>query len=175
MKKLLFISLLFLILSACAQKLPSYKEGHGMVAVPYHLKNRTSLKFLYTYEWISSEDDEFSVKIRQGTYSKDLAVSALIPAGNYKIDTLVIRSVSQANVEGTGREVKQKIEPPFELYISPGSIMVVPVVYEFEQFMENEYIKIKPNIHNFEADDNETYTDILKKKENIADWKIEVM
>ena len=175
MKKLLFISLIFFTLAACAQKLPSYKEGYGMVAVPYHLINRTDLKYLYTYEWISSENKEFSVKIQQGLNNKDVAVSGLIPSGNYTIDTLVIRGVAQANVDGTGRKMEQKIEPPFELQIMPGSIMVVPVVYEFEQYMEMEYIKIKPNIHNFKDDENEIYINILKNRENSGDWKVEIM
>ena len=131
-KKIIYISL-FLILTSCSQKLPNYTEGFGMVAVPYHLINRTSLKFLYTYEWTSSQDNDFSIKIKQGTYAKDLALSGLLPSGTYTIDTLVIRTVQESNVLSSHKAIERKIEPPFELNISPGSIMMVPVVYEFQQ------------------------------------------
>ena len=147
-----------------------------MVAIPYHLINRTSLKFVHTYEWISSEDEKFSVKIQQGTYSKDLALSELLPSGNYTIDTIVIRTVSQSNVMSNMSEAERKIEPPFELHISPGSIMMVPVVYEFEQYIaDHDNIIVKPNVHNIEEIEEEFYIDKLKNKENFSDWKIEMI
>ena len=172
MNKLLFITSLFLVLSACGQKLPSYEEGYGMVATPYHLKNRTSLKFMYTYEWISSEDENFSVKIQQGTYPKDLALSELLPSGNYMIDTIVIRTVSQSKVISTTKEVERKIEPPFELYISPGSIMMVPVVYEFEQYLEKDSIIIQPNVHNIEDIEEEIITIIATSTSMNENYKL---
>ena len=175
MKKILFITLLFLILTACGQKLPSYTEGHGIVAVPYNLINRTNFKFLHTYEWKSSSDDKFSVKIQKGTYSKDLALSELIPSGNYTIDTIIIRQVSDTSVIGSFKEIERKIEPPFELYISPGSIMIVPVVYEFEQYLDADAIRTKPNVHDIEDDEKEFYIDKLKNKENFAEWKIKMI
>lgn len=175
MKKLLLITSLFFILSACGQKLPSYKEGYGMVAIPYHLTNRTSFKFIQTYEWRSSEDEKFSVKIQQGTYPKDVALSELLPSGNYTIDTFVIRMVSQSTVHSAMKEVERKIEPPFELYISPGSIMMVPVVYEYEQYLKDDTIIVQPNIHNIEDNEEKFYIDTLKNKENFGEWKIEMI
>lgn len=175
MKKLLIIVALLLIFPACAQKLPSYEDGYGMVAIPFHLINRSGIKFLHTYEWVSSQDEAFSVKIQEGTYNNDVALSKLLPSGNYKIDTLIIREVMDAGVISNFKEIKREIEPPFEIYISSGSIMMVPFVYEFEQYLEKDAIMSKPNIHEIEDTEKEFYIDRLKKRENFDGWKIEIL
>lgn len=175
MKKLLIIVALLLIFPACAQKLPSYKEGYGMVAVPYHFINRSGVTFLYTYEWLSSKDEGFSVKVQEGTYNKDVALSGLIPSGNYTIDTMIIRVVSAPNVISSMKDIEQKIEPPFDLYISSGSINMVPIVYEFEQYLDKDSIRIKPNVHDIEDDEEKFYIDRIKKRENFGEWEIEML
>ena len=166
---------LFLVISSgCAQKLPSYKEGYGMVAVPYHIVNRSGFRFLYTFEWISSTDDNFSVKIQKETYNKDVALSDLIPSGNYLIDTVIIRVVSESNVMSSRRKIERKIESPFNLNVSSGSISMVPVVYEFEQYLGSQTILIDSNVHDLEDDEEQFYIDRIRNRENVNQWKVEI-
>jgi hypothetical protein len=172
--RILSVFLLLVISSGCAQKLPSYKEGYGMVAVPYYIINRSGFRFLYTFEWISSKDDNFSVKIQQGTYNKDVALSGLIPSGNYLIDTVIIRVVSESNVMSTRKKIEQKIEPTFNLNVSAGSISMVPVVYEFEQYLGSQTILIKSNVHDLADDEEEFFIDRIKKRENVNQWKVKI-
>jgi hypothetical protein len=83
--------------------------------------------------------------------------------------------VQQSNIIARTEEIERKIEPPFELFVSPGSIMMIPAVYEFEQYLDADAIIVQPNVHPIEDDEKEFFIGKLKNKENFAEWKIEVI
>lgn len=174
MKSIIFICLLtcVLLMTGCAQKLPKHEAGYGMVAIPYHFVNRTKFGFLYAYEWQSSDDELFSVLIKKGTYGNDVAVSDPIPAGQYLVDTLVLHYVSDVQVESRRGKQVHEFKDPFVVDVHEGSITLIPYVYELEQYIQSESILFRENLHYFEDDEQEFYSDKLRKREGIDQWKI---
>ena len=161
-----------LLLSGCAQKLPDHKAGYGMVAVPYNFINRTKFGFLYSFEWQSSDDEEFSVLITKGTYSNDVAVSEPIPAGQYLVDTIVISTVTDVQVESMHNKQIEKVKDPFVVDVREGAITLIPYVYELEQYIQGDSVLFNNNFHFFQDDEQSFYYEKLQKREGIDQWKI---
>lgn len=173
--KKLFILIIPIFWVGCAQKLPEHESGYGMIAIPYHITNRTKFSFLNSFEWISSSDDRFSVKVESGTYNNDVALSDPIPAGSYTVDSLVIRTGGDTQVETMRSKQIIKIEYPFIVDIVDGVIMLAPYILKAEQSIESEAIYIKPAIHEFDDEDEAFYSDRLRKREGFSQWRIEIL
>ena len=173
--KRFFFLLILIVLFGCTQKLPDHESGFGMIGIPYHLINRTDFSFLNSYEWISSSDDRFSVKVEYGTYNKDVALSDLIPAGSYNVDSLVVRTGGDTQVETYRSKQIIEIEYPFTVDIVDGVIMLAPYVLEVEQYIESESIYLNPSIHEFDDEDEAFYAAQLRKREGFEQWKIEIL
>ena len=173
--KKLFILLILIFLLGCAQKLPQHDSGYGMIAMPYHIINRTQFSFLNSFEWISSTDDRFSVKVESGTYNKDVALSDLIPAGSYTVDSLLVRTGGDTRVETYRSKQIIEIEYPFTVDIVDGVIMLAPYVLKAEQSIESEAIYVSPAIHEFDDEDEAFYSAKLRKREGFSQWRIEIL
>jgi hypothetical protein len=174
MKYLITLWVLFcsLLLAGCAQKLPVQEAGYGMVAVPYHFINRTKFGFLYAYEWRSSDAEVFSVMIKRGTYSNDVAISDPLPADQYLVDTIVLHYVSDVQIESKRNKQVFEVKDPFVVDVHEGAITLIPFVYELEQYIQSESILFKENMHYFEGDEQSFYHDKLSKREGIEQWEI---
>ena len=174
MKHLISICMivLFMMFSGCAQKLPEQEAGYGMVAVPYNFINRTKVGFLNAYEWKCSDDERFSVLIKRGTYSNDVAVSEPLPVGQYLVDTIIVHYVSDVKVESRRNKTVHEVKDPFVVVVHEGSITLIPYVYEVEQYIQSESIFLKNNFHYFEGDEQDFYYAKLEDREGIDQWKI---
>ena len=174
MKTLLavWLALGVLLITGCAQKLPEQEAGYGMVAVPYHFINRTQFGFLQAFEWRSGDDENFSVLIKKGTYSNDVAISDPIPVGTYMVDTIIAHYVSDGQVESRRNKKVHEVKDPFVVDVYEGSITLIPFVYELEQYIQSESILFNSNFHYFEGDEQSFYHDKLEKREGIDQWKI---
>ena len=62
---------------------------------------------------------------------------------NTLIDTNVVSIVNDAQVMSQRSRQKLKIENPFAIDVHDGSITLIPLVYEIEQYVESESILIK--------------------------------
>lgn len=169
--EIIYFFLSVFVLFGCAQKLPTYQKGYGLVAVPYKFNNQTQYPFLYTYEWKSSEDDRFFLKISQKGYANDVSLSGLIPAGQYKIDTIVTRIVKESNIGSTHNKWEQKLDQPFTVYVEEGYVMLIPYVYEIVQYPQGDSILFKYNVHEIDVEEETFYTNKLTNKEGISGWK----
>jgi len=55
-----FLVFLVFLLSSCAQKLPNHESGHGLIAVPFEVSNRTSYQLIRAIELKSSREESLS-------------------------------------------------------------------------------------------------------------------
>ena len=63
------------------------------------------------------------------------------------IDTIVVSIVNDAQVKSQWSRKELKMEDPFFIDVHDGTITLIPLVYEIEQYIESEYILIKRNLH----------------------------
>lgn len=173
--KSLSILLITISLLGCSQKLPKHESGYGMIGIPYHFINRTRFSFLNSFEWRSSTDDRFSVKVEHGTYNNDVALSSLIPAGSYSVDSLVIRTGGDTRVQTYRSKEIIALEDPFTVAIADGVILLAPYVLRAEQSIESESLYVKPAIHEFDDEDETFYAARLRKREGFRQWRIEIL
>ena len=156
----------------CTQKLPTHEAGYGLVALPFNLMNRTSIQFIHTYEWRSSTDNRFSIKIERGSQYKGVAVSGPIPTGEYTVDTVIIRTPPQSHLSSPANKQESKLEAPFVVEIHEGEIGLIPLVFEAEQTLKQQSIYLDHNVVEFDDELKRFYTEMLEKKENIDQWKV---
>ncbi|MGI9535601.1 MAG: hypothetical protein ACR2PB_00920 [Desulfocapsaceae bacterium] len=152
-----------------------HDAGYGLVALPFNLINRTSIAFIHTYEWRSSTDGRFSIKIERGSQYKGVAVSGPIAAGEYTVDTIVVRTPPQSNLSSATSREESKIEVPFVVEVHDGEIGLIPLVFEAEQTLKHESIYLNHNVVEFDDELERFYSEKLKKKENISQWKIRLL
>jgi hypothetical protein len=172
---LLFLSSFLTSMFGCAQKLPLHEAGYGLVAMPYHVINRSSIAYLYTYEWKSSTDEQISIKLDPGIRSDSIAFSDPIAEGQYTIDTLVVRSVPQHNVTSNSSSDERALEDPFIIDVFNGEIGLVPVVFKFEQYLQGEQIMMKNGAVEFDDELEKSYHDRLKEMENSNLWTVRTL
>lgn len=173
--KIIYIFVIITSLFGCAQKIPTYDTGYGLVAVPYNFKNSTNTPLLYTYELRSSTDAQFSVKIQQNLYHKDVSLSEPIKEGKYTIDAMILRSVLNSKVEHFRNEIVHKIEVPFDINVYDGEIVLVPFVFEVKQYQNGDEIYCIPSTVVFNDELEKFYSERLKNKENIEQWKMRIL
>jgi hypothetical protein len=159
----------------CAQKIPVHEAGYGLVAIPYHVINRSSIAYLHTYEWKSSTDEHISIKIDPGIRSDSIAFSDPIAEGQYTLDILVVRSVPQHHVTSSSSYDERALEDPFTIDVFNGEIGLVPVVFEFEQYLQGEQIMMKNGAVEFDDELEKAYHDRLEAMENSNLWKVRTL
>jgi hypothetical protein len=175
MKKISFLITLiimpFLILS-CSQKLPVQQAGFGLVAVPFHVINRTDFTFIYTYELRSSTDEKFCIMIKPGINNNDVSLSNLIKEGEYYVDKMVTKVVTDYYVMSKASKHEVDLEEPFTIYVNSGEIVLFPILVEVEQYLKNESIMVQGK--NIEVNDEleKFYRDRIMKMENSNMWKV---
>ena len=170
-----YFSLILFFLFGCAQQIPTHDTGYGLVAIPYKFINTTEFSPIYTYEFRSSEDALFSAKIQMKLYSNDVSISEPIKQGRYTIDTIIMKAAPQSKLSGTRSTIVHKIEMPFEINIYDGVVVLIPFIFEVNQYQENEMIYCTPKTVPFEGDSEIFYSEKLKNRENIEQWEVMVL
>lgn len=173
--KIIYLSVIIIFLSGCTQKIPTHDTGYGLVAIPCSFINKTSFSIMSTYEFRSSTDAQFSIKIKQNMNHKDVVISEAIKMGTYTVDAIIIKNLPQSRVSSAKREYVHKIEPPFEINVYDGEIVLIPFVFEVKQYQESETIYCIPRTFAFDDELEEFYSDKLKNKKNVEQWKIKVL
>ena len=173
MKKInaLFVSLFLLVLSGCAQKLPLYQDGMGLVALPFKVSNSSSLPLLRSYEFKSSSDDAFSLIVSKQSNS-DLVLSEPIPAGRYTIDTIIIRIIPSSEIITKTHTETVPIEAPFDVFVNGGELVLLDTLWSVHQYEQGRMIRQNSKTEELSEADRKRYLSQLDAMENSGQWTL---
>ena len=169
-----FLVFLVSLLSSCAQKLPNHESGHGLIAVPFEVSNRTSYQLIRAIELKSSTNGEFSLRLDAPPLNDDVALSPPIPQGSYLIDYYLTRVVPVPGVNDGLRPQSINLPAPVQVTLEDGEIFVFPIVFRATQSTRADYIYCNFTNSTLDPDRKIYYRDKLSGMENGSMWKVKI-
>lgn len=166
---LLFLGL---ILSSCAQKLPSYEQGHGLIAVPFRVSNPTSYQLIRAIELKSSRDQSFSLRLEAPPFNDDVVFSKPIPSGSYLIDYYLMKVVPVSGVNDGLSPSPTPLSTPVQVAIKDGELFVFPLAFKAAQSTRADYIYCDFSYSPLAQSEARYYREKLSSLENGERWRV---